>query len=92
VLRPYISPENHWLVTYHGVFQGYYYFHHVGLDRDEREKYRGHPMFERTAAFCQNWDQPSFDPNYETMPLSAFEPMLHRLFARKPFNYGKEAD
>lgn len=90
VLRPYISAENHWLVTHHGVFQGYYYFHHVGLDRNERDKFRGHPMFERTAAFCQNWDQPSFDPNYDTMPFSAFEPMLRRLFARRAFSYGNE--
>jgi len=90
VLRPYISADNHWLIAQHGVFQGYYYFHHVGLDRNERDKFRGHPMFERTAAFCQNWDQPSFDPDYDTMPFAAFEPMVRRLFARKAFNYGHE--
>ena len=88
VLRPYVSADNHWMIQHHAVFQGYYYYHHIGMDRDERERYRGHPMFERTAAFCEKWDQNSFDPDYDTMPFSAFEPMLRRLFARKPFTYG----
>jgi predicted HD phosphohydrolase len=90
VLRPYISEDNHWLIKHHAIFQGYYYFHHVGLDRMEREKFRGHPMFQRTADFCEKWDQNSFDAGYDTMPLEAFEPMLRRLFARKPFTYGAE--
>jgi len=42
-------------------------------------------MFERTAQFCERWDQCSFDPNYDTMPITAFEPMVRRLFARAPF-------
>jgi predicted HD phosphohydrolase len=85
VLRPYISDDNYWVIKHHGIFQGYYYFHHIGLDRMAREPFRGHPLFERTAAFCEKWDQTSFDPNYDTMPLTAFEPMLRRVFARKPF-------
>ena len=88
VLRPYISEDNYWLVQHHAIFQGYYYYHHIGLDRDVRERYRGHPMFQRTADFCEKYDQNSFDPDYDTMPLEAFEPMLHRLFSRKPFAYG----
>ncbi|HVR68074.1 MAG TPA: phosphohydrolase [Verrucomicrobiae bacterium] len=88
VLRPYISEANYWLIKQHPVFQGYYYYHHVGRDRDERERFRGHPHFEKTAHFCEKWDQMSFDPDYDTMPLSDFEPMVHRLFAKKPFTYG----
>jgi len=88
VLRPYISEDNHWLIRHHAIFQGYYYYHHIGLDRMERERFRGHPMFQRTADFCEKYDQNSFDPDYDTMPLEAFEPMLRRLFARKPFVYG----
>ncbi len=85
ILQPYVSAENHWLVRHHGIFQGYYYSHHVGGDRNARDRYRGHPMFERTAAFCENWDQNSFDPDYDNLPLTAFEPMVRRLFDRKPF-------
>jgi len=85
VLQPYISEDNHWLVRHHGIFQGYYYFHHCGGDRFARDRYRGHPMFERTALFCERWDQNSFDPAYDTLPIDAFMPMLNRLFARPPF-------
>ncbi|WP_119300825.1 HD domain-containing protein [Dongia deserti] len=88
ILQPYISPDNHWLVQHHGIFQGYYFWHHTGGDRFARERYRGHPMFERTAEFCERWDQTSFDPAYDTLPIAAFEPMVRRLFARPPFGDG----
>lgn len=81
ILRPFVSEENHWMVDKHAIFQGYYYFHHVGLDRDLREQFRGHPWFDRTARFCAEYDAPAFDPNGETMPLAAFEPMVRRVFA-----------
>jgi predicted HD phosphohydrolase len=94
VLQPYISADNHWLVQHHGIFQGYYYFHHCGGDRFARERFRGHPVFERTALFCERWDQNSFDPNYDTLPIDAFMPMVHRILARPPFgtSNGIEAD
>ena len=85
VLRPFVSPATHWMVQHHGIFQGYFYFHHIGKDRFEREQYRGHPYFERTVEFCDRWDQESFDPDYDTMPLDAFVPMLRRIFAREPW-------
>ncbi len=85
ILQPYVSEKNHWIIRHHGIFQGYYYFHHTGGDRDERERYRGHPWFEACAAFCENWDQNSFDPDYDTMPLEAFEPMVQRILSRKAF-------
>lgn len=85
VLQPFVSPATHWMVQHHGIFQGYFYFHHIGKDRFEREQYRGHPAFERTVEFCDRWDQESFDPDYDTMPLDAFVPMLRRIFAREPW-------
>jgi predicted HD phosphohydrolase len=81
ILKPFVSEANHWMVANHGIFQGYYFFHHLGLDRDMRESYRNHPYFEHTARFCHRHDQNAFDPAYDTMPLEAFEPMVQRLFA-----------
>src|SRR5262249_21419386 len=75
VLQPFVSEENHWIVEHHGVFQGYYFFHHLGLDRNAREAYRGHP------AFGALYDQNSFDPGYDTLPLTHFEPMVRKVFA-----------
>ncbi|MFD1189073.1 MULTISPECIES: HD domain-containing protein [Phenylobacterium] len=82
ILKPFVSEANHWMLDKHGVFQGYYFFHHLGLDRDLREQYRGHPHFEHCAEFCHRYDQNSFDPAYDSMPLEAFEPMLRRVLAR----------
>ncbi len=81
ILKPYVSERNHWMLDKHGIFQGYYFFKYLGLDQDMREAYRGHPDFEYTAEFCHNYDQNSFDPNYEAMPLEAFVPMLQRVLA-----------
>jgi len=81
MLQPFVSEENYWIVKHHGVFQGYYFFHHLGLDRDAREAYRGHPLFGECAAFCARYDQNSFDPRYDTLPLAHFEPMVRKVFA-----------
>ena len=81
ILEPFVSEENHWIVKHHGVFQGYYFFHHFGLDRDAREAYRGHPLFGECAAFGARYDQNSFDPKYDTLPLAHFEPMVRKVFA-----------
>ncbi len=82
ILRPYVSEQNHWMLQRHGIFQGYYFFHFFGADRDQREQFRGHPHFEYTAQFCHQFDQAAFDPNYDSMPLEAFEPMVRRVLAQ----------
>jgi predicted HD phosphohydrolase len=84
LLRPYVSEGNYWLVRHHGLFQGYYYLHFMGQDRNARDRHRGHPMYQATVDFCARWDQCSFDPGYDTLPLATFEPMVRRVFARKP--------
>jgi len=82
MLKPYVSEANHWMVANHTIFQGYYYFHHLGLDRDMREQFRGHPHFEHTAQFCRLYDQNSFETGFDSMPLEAFEPMLRRVLEK----------
>ncbi|HET7334028.1 MAG TPA: HD domain-containing protein [Rhizomicrobium sp.] len=82
MLKPFVSEENWWMLQHHGIFQGYYFFHYLGLDRNMRDQFKGHPHFERTAMFCARHDQNAFDPNYDTMPLEAFVPMVQRVMAR----------
>ena len=82
ILKPFVSPENHWMVEHHDVFQGYYFFHFIGRDRHARDRFKDHPGFARTAHFCASYDAPAFDPAYETLPLEAFEPMVRRVLAR----------
>jgi predicted HD phosphohydrolase len=91
ILKPFVSDGNLWMVQQHGIFQGYYYFHHVGMDRNQRDQYRGHPHFERTALFCAKYDAPAFDAHAEVMPLAAFEPMVRRVFASPRWNAQPES-
>jgi predicted HD phosphohydrolase len=81
IVKPVVSEENHWMVEKHAIFQGYYFFHYLGLDRDLREQYAGHPWYDRTAYFCSEYDQPAFDPSYATLPLEHFEPAVRAVFA-----------
>eukprot|EP00947_MAST-08B_sp_MAST-8B-sp1_P005960 g5960.t1 len=85
ILRPYVSPENWWVLAHHEVFQLYYYGEHLGQDKDRREVYRSNTSFEACAEFCERWDQASFDPSYSSMELHEFVPMLERIFARPAF-------
>ena len=82
ILKPFISEKNYFMLQNHAVFQGYYFFHHIGLDRDARDAFREHEHFEYTAQFCHLYDQSSFDPEYESMPLEAFEPMVRKLMEK----------
>ena len=90
VLKPYVTQRTWWIVQHHGIFQGYYFWHHLGGDRQAREQYRGHPYFEACADFCARWDQTAFDPDYDTAPLTHFEPMVRRLLQREPWKLWKE--
>jgi predicted HD phosphohydrolase len=83
IIKPYVRPQVTWIVAQHGVFQAYYYAHHYGQDRHAREALRGHEWFDSCAAFCENWDQASFDPDYDTLPLAHFEPLLERIFVKR---------
>ena len=82
ILKPYVSERTYWIVKYHGIFQAWYYAHHLGGDRNARDRLRDHPYFQATVDFCHDWDQASFDPDYDTLPLEHFEPMVRRVFAR----------
>ena len=79
ILRPYISEKNHWVLKHHGLFQGYYYFHHIGGDRNARERYKDHPFYQDCVDFCEKWDQTSFDPDYPILSLEYFEPMVRKV-------------
>jgi|TARA_R110000782_G_scaffold33581_5_gene80852 predicted HD phosphohydrolase len=82
ILKPFVTEENLWMVEKHGVFQGYYFFHHLGMDRHLRDQFKDHPLYQQTAEFCAKYDATAFDPDYASEPLSFFEPMLRRVFAR----------
>jgi predicted HD phosphohydrolase len=85
VLKPYVSEKTHWIIEKHGEFQMYYYGHHLGKDRNLRDKYKDHKYYNDTLNFCEKWDQASFDPNYDSLKLKDFEPLVRKVFSRIPY-------
>jgi len=81
ILKPFVSDANHWMIENHGIFQGYNFFHYIGLDRHMRDQFAGHEHYERTAEFIELYDNAAFDPALDTEPLSTFEPMVRRVMA-----------
>ncbi|UXX82724.1 HD domain-containing protein [Roseovarius pelagicus] len=87
ILKPFVREQCTWVVATHGDFQMLYYGHHLdGFDENKRERHRGHTYFDDCAEFCERWDQASFDPAYDTLPLEFFAPMVEGVFARKPYD------
>lgn len=82
ILRPFISRDNWWMLTQHGLFQTYFYARHIGADPDARDKFKSDPAYERTVEFCAKYDEISFDPAYKSEPLSTFEPLVRRVLTK----------
>ena len=78
IVKPYVSEANHWMVEFHGIFQGYYFWHYIGSDRNARDAYRDSPYFDYTAEFCAKYDQRAFDADYRSEPLEHFEPLIRQ--------------
>ncbi len=83
ILRPYVREECAWVVQHHGIFQYKYYADKIGLDPDAREKFKDNPHYDAAVKFCERWDQKSFDPDYETLDLEHFRPMVEKVFGRE---------
>lgn len=85
ILRPFINEEVAWVVTHHGTFQMYY---NKSLAKDlqnSRDKFKEHRYYKSAVDFCENWDQGSFDPAYNSEELAFFIPLIKRVFSRPPF-------
>ncbi len=91
ILKPFVSEENLWITQHHGILQGYNLFHYIGLNRDMREQFKGHEHYQATADFIEKYDCPAFDPNYDSAPLSFFEPMVMKLFEKPKASIYKKA-
>jgi predicted HD phosphohydrolase len=81
ILKPFVSEANLWMVQHHGIFQGYNFFHHIGMDRNMRDQFASHPYYGHTAEFVEWFDNPAFDASLEILPISTFEPLLRKVMA-----------
>lgn len=80
ILKPYVAEANHWMVANHGTVQGYYFWHHLGRDRNARDALKDSEFYDHTVEFCAKYDMPAFDPDGTTPPLSHYEPLLRTMF------------
>ena len=88
ILKPFVSEANHWMVEKHGIFQGYYFWHHLGMDRNTRDMFAGHEFYDRTEEFCAEYDGPAFDPSYDSNPLDHYLPLIREVFGTSPWKPG----
>jgi predicted HD phosphohydrolase len=79
IIKPFVSEANHFMVKHHGEFQGYYFWHHLGMDKDARDKYRDSEFFDHTEEFCAKYDQTAFDADYVSNPLEHYEPLIRQI-------------
>jgi predicted HD phosphohydrolase len=80
ILKPWVSEPYHWMVEQHAVFQGYYFWHHIGGDRNARDTFIGHQYYDLTEEFVRKYDMPAFDDDYPTPPLEHYEPLVCSFF------------
>ena len=86
-LRPFIREQCRWCIAMHGEFQLIYYGQHYdGRNQNKRDRHLGHLFFDDCVDFCERWDQASFDPNYDTLPLHFFKPLVSNVFSRPPYD------
>lgn len=91
ILQPFVSEENHWMIKHHGIFQGYNFFHHIGLDRNMRDMFRDNENFERTERFVEKYDNPAFDAAAPELSLKLFESQVRSVFSQPKHSIYKDA-
>ena len=73
------------MLAHHEIFQLKYYGEASGVDPNVRDRFKHEPHYAACVRFCEKYDQVSFDPKFKSLPLSFFEPMVERIFARDTF-------
>ena len=91
ILKPYVSTETYEIVRTHQDFQGRHYYALMGKDANARRQYENEPWYEMATRFTDEWDQASFDPDYDTLPLEHFEPMIDRVFSKRMIEIARTA-
>jgi predicted HD phosphohydrolase len=80
ILRPWVPAAYQWMVEKHGVFQGYYFWHHIGADRNARDALKQHEYYDLAEEFVRKYDMLAFDDEYPTPPLDHYEPLIRSFF------------
>lgn len=91
ILKPFISEANLWMIQHHGIFQGYNFFHFVGMDRNMRDQFKESKHYQRTERFVNNYDDLAFDASKPKLSLSLFEDQVRKVFSHPKNSIYKSA-
>ena len=83
ILEPFVCEANHFMLKHHAVFQGYYFFERIGFDPNARDRFKDSEHYAHAVVFSE-YDQASFDPEYDTLPLEFFSPMVWQILSQTP--------
>ena len=86
VLRPYVSEKTYWGgegIT--GFFKATISFTMSMAIAMRGISIKIQNTIRTVLTFATNGISPAFDPDYDSLPLEFFRPMVHRIFAREPF-------
>ncbi len=81
ILRPYVRTDVYNVVRRHQDFTARHMAHVFDIDPERRARWRHEPWFALAEQFVDEWDQLSFDPEYDTEPLDHFIPLLRQTFS-----------
>jgi predicted HD phosphohydrolase len=91
ILKPYVSRQTYEIIRTHQDFQGRHYYALMGKNPNARSQYEKEEWYAKAVQFTDEWDQAAFDEQYDTLPLSYFEPLIDRLFAGSKSNLAQAA-
>lgn len=91
ILQPFVSEANHWMIKHHAIFQGYNFFHHLGMDRNLRDRFKGSEYYDYTAEFIAKYDDPAFDESKPVLSLDLFAPLVRTVIAEPKNSLYKQA-
>ncbi len=81
MIKPYVRDDVYRSIMHHQDFQGRHYYQHFGAPRNLRDRFSDESWFALCEEFTDDWDQQAFDPDYGTLPLEHFEPLVRKLTA-----------
>ena len=78
--------KNTWIIEKHGEFQMFYYAHHLGKTKNQRDKYINHKYYQDAIDFCEKYDQNLLILITKVFSLKNFRPIVKKIFSRKPYS------
>lgn len=81
IIRPFVSEAIYKSVLHHHEFELAHYGQWVGEPTDMRTLFESESWYDTAVNFVDHWVQVSYDPNFDSLPLEAFLPLIEQTFS-----------